>query len=63
MNILDDAPVGLLVVLAVVGILLAALLSAGEAAVTRISRSAVAEIVDNRRDLAYRVQRVGTERV
>lgn len=61
MNILDDAPVGLLVVLAVVGILLAALLSAGEAAVTRISRSAVAEIVDNRADLASRVQRLVAE--
>lgn len=61
MNILHGAPVGLLIVLAVSGITLAALLSAGEAAVIRVSRSAVSEIVENRKDLARRIRRLTSD--
>lgn len=58
MTLSGHAPVGLLVALAVLGILLAAVLSAGEAAVIKISRSSVAEIVDRRKDSAARIQRL-----
>lgn len=42
-----DAPVGLLVVLSVAGIVVAALLSAGEAALSRVTRAAAAELAAN----------------
>ena len=42
-NLLHDAPVGVLITVAILGIITAAAMSAGEAAVTKISRSAVAE--------------------
>lgn len=58
MSVAGDIPVGLLLLLAVVGIALAAILSAGEAAVLRISRSAVSEIIDHRPDSAARIQRL-----
>lgn len=58
MNALSGAPVGWLLVLALLGISLAALLSAGEAAVVRVTRTAVGEIVENRREIAERVQRL-----
>ncbi|MFS0699214.1 hemolysin family protein [Cellulomonas sp. 179-A 4D5 NHS] len=58
---MTDIPVGLLVVLAVVGIALAAALSAGEVAVVRVTRSAVTELFAERRPGAARVHRL-TER-
>jgi len=42
---MTDAPVALLVLLAVLGFAAAAALSAGEIAVVRVSRAAVAELV------------------
>ena len=52
---MTSAPVGLLLVLAAVGILLAAALSAGEVAVRRVTRAAVSELVTERRPGALRV--------
>ncbi|MFD2839167.1 hemolysin family protein [Populibacterium corticicola] len=43
MNLFSDAPVGALIVCAILGIALAALLSAGEVAVVGVSRAALAE--------------------
>lgn len=56
MNSLADAPVGILVTVAVLGIVTAAVMSAGEAAVLKISKSAVQEASDARPNLAYRLQ-------
>jgi CBS domain containing-hemolysin-like protein len=53
---MNDAPVVLLVVLAVLGIVAAALLSAGEVAVGHVSRAAVAELIADRRPAALRVR-------
>ncbi|HUX69641.1 MAG TPA: CNNM domain-containing protein, partial [Cellulomonadaceae bacterium] len=50
-----SAPVGLLLVLAAVGILLAAALSAGEVAVRRVTRAAVSDLMAERRPSAVRV--------
>ncbi|PFG32794.1 hemolysin family protein [Sanguibacter antarcticus] len=58
MNTLSGAPIGWLLVFALVGISLAALLSAGEAAVVRVTRTAVGEIVDTRSEIADRIQRL-----
>jgi len=55
MNGLADVPVGLLVTIAVIGIALAALLSAAEAAVLRVTRAAVAEIAERKPATAHRV--------
>lgn len=55
---MTDIPVGLLVVLAVVGIALAAALSAGEVAVVRVTRAAVTELFADRRPGAERVHRL-----
>ncbi|WP_258723690.1 hemolysin family protein [Cellulomonas sp. NS3] len=55
---MTDIPVGLLVVLAVVGIALAAALSAGEVAVVRVTRAAVTELFAERRPGAARVHRL-----
>jgi len=51
----SDAPVALLVVVAVVGTVLAALLSAGEVAVLRVTRAAVTELVAQRHRSADRI--------
>ncbi|WP_051640098.1 hemolysin family protein [Cellulomonas sp. URHE0023] len=53
---MTDAPVALLVVLAVLGIAAAAALSAGEIAVVRVSRAAVTELVAERHPAAGRVR-------
>jgi len=53
-----DVPVALLVVVAVLGVLAAALLSAGEIAVGRVSRAAVTELVAERHPASHRVQRL-----
>ncbi|QTE28474.1 hemolysin family protein [Pengzhenrongella sicca] len=55
---MNDAPIGLLIVVATAGILLAALLSAGEAAVLRVTRSAVSELVTDGHPSAARVRRL-----
>lgn len=55
MNQLVDVPVGILLVIALLGIALAALLSAGEAAVLRVTRAAVAEIAERKPATASRV--------
>jgi len=55
---MSAAPVGLLVAVASAGIILAALLSAGEAAVLRVTRSAVSELVTEGRPRADRVRRL-----
>jgi CBS domain containing-hemolysin-like protein len=56
-----DAPVGALLLLAVLGVLAAALLSAGEAALSRLTRTAAADLVASGRRGARAVQRL-TER-
>ncbi|CAM5780711.1 hemolysin family protein [Cellulomonas persica] len=53
---MSDVPVGLLVVVAVLGTVLAAALSAGEVAVVRVTRAAVTELVAQRHAAAARVQ-------
>ena len=53
---MTDAPVALLVLLAVLGFAAAAALSAGEIAVVRVSRAAVAELVAARHPAAGRVR-------
>ena len=58
---MSAAPVGLLVTLATAGFVLAALLSAGEAAVLRVTRSAVSELVTDGHRSAARVRRLTTE--
>ncbi|HEY5515211.1 MAG TPA: hemolysin family protein [Pengzhenrongella sp.] len=55
---MSAGPVGLLVGVAAVGIVLAALLSAGEAAVLRVTRSAVSELVTEGRPHADRVRQL-----
>jgi CBS domain containing-hemolysin-like protein len=55
---MTDVPVGLLLVVAAIGILLAAALSAGEVAVRRVTRAAVSELVADRRPSAMRVRRL-----
>ena len=55
---MSTAPVGLLVAVATAGILVAALLSAGEAAVLRVTRSAVSELVTDGHPAAARVRRL-----
>ena len=57
-----DAPVGALVALAVLGITVAALLSAGEAALSRLTRSAAAELVAAGHRGAVGVQRLTEHR-
>jgi len=52
----NDVPVGLLVVVAVLGTALAAALSAGEVAVVRVTRAAVTELVAQRHPAAQRIQ-------
>ena len=53
-----NAPIALLVVLTVVGIALAALLSAGEVAVVRVTRAQATELVADRHPSAARVVRL-----
>ncbi|MBI9114367.1 HlyC/CorC family transporter [Sanguibacter sp. YZGR15] len=53
---MSDAPLGLLLVVAVVATVLAAVLSAAEVAVLRVTRSAVTEILDNKPDVESRVR-------
>ena len=55
---MSAGPVGLLTLVAAGGITLAALLSAGEAAVLRVTRSAVSELVTDSRPRAQRVRRL-----
>jgi len=55
---MTQPPVGLLLVLAVVGILLAAALSASEVAVLRVTRAAVTELYSTRHAAADRVRKV-----
>ncbi|RYV52569.1 hemolysin family protein [Pengzhenrongella frigida] len=55
---MNAAPIGLLVALAAAGIVLAALLSAGEAAVLRVTRSAVSDLVVEGRPHADRIRRL-----
>lgn len=55
---MTDVPVGLLVALAVLGIAFAAAMSAGEVAVTRVSRAAVTDLVAEQHPAAWRVRRL-----
>ena len=55
---MSAAPIGLLAALATAGIILAALLSAGEAAVLRVTRSAVSDLVTAGHPAAARVRRL-----
>ncbi|HEY8717332.1 hemolysin family protein [Pengzhenrongella sp.] len=55
---MNAGPVGLLALVAALGIVLAALLSAGEAAVLRVTRSAVSEVVTDGHPLAERIRRL-----
>ncbi|WP_230685125.1 CBS domain-containing protein [Cellulomonas sp. JZ18] len=55
---MSDVPVALLVAVAVVGIVLAATLSAGEVAVLRVTRARVAELEAERPGAAARVRRL-----
>lgn len=55
---MSAGPVGLLILVAASGIILAALLSAGEAAVLRVTRSAVSELVTDSQPRAERVRRL-----
>ncbi|WP_435300331.1 hemolysin family protein [Timonella sp. A28] len=56
MNLLNDAPIAVLIVIAVLGISFAAVLSAGEAAVLRVTRGAVIELAERHPHAASRVQ-------
>lgn len=58
MHLLDGAPVALLVTFALAGLILAALLSASEAALHRITRSTVAQLVADRPVPGNRIQRL-----
>ena len=58
---MTGAPVGLLLVLGVLGIVLATALSAGEAAIWRVTRTAVAELATVRRPWARRTQQLAAE--
>ncbi|WP_029288954.1 hemolysin family protein [Cellulomonas sp. HZM] len=53
---MTDVPVGLLVVVAVLGVLVAAAMSAGEVAVLRVSRAAVTDLVAEQHPAAQRVR-------
>jgi CBS domain containing-hemolysin-like protein len=59
---MNDVPIGLLGALTLLAVLLAAVLSAGEAAVLRIGRSAVADLLAARHPAAERVRRLTEER-
>lgn len=59
---MNDVPIGLLAALAVLALLVAAVLSAGEAAVQRVTRAQVAELVASGRRGADRVQRLCEDR-
>lgn len=59
---MNDVPIGLLVALTVLALLVAAVLSAGEAAVQRVTRAQVAELVASGRRGADRVQRLCANR-
>ncbi|QZN84617.1 hemolysin family protein [Cellulomonas sp. C5510] len=60
---MNAVPVGLLATLTVAAVLAAAVLSAGEAAVLRIGRSAVADLLAARHPAAERVRRLAEDRV
>lgn len=60
---MSGVPVGLLATLTVVAVLVAAVLSAGEAAVLRIGRNAVADLLAARHPSAERVRRLAEDRV
>lgn len=60
---MNAVPVGLLATLTVAAVLVAAVLSAGEAAVLRIGRSAVADLLAARHPAAERVRRLADDRV
>lgn len=59
---MNTVPVGLLAALTVLAVLAAAVLSAGEAAVLRIGRNAVADLLTARHPAAERVRRVAEDR-
>lgn len=59
---MNEVPVALLATLTVVAVLVAAALSAGEAAVVRIGRTAVADLLAARHPAAERVQRLTDDR-
>lgn len=58
MTFLSDVPVAALVVVALIGITLAALLSAGEVAVVSASRASVADLIARKPDKARRIARL-----
>lgn len=60
---MSTVPVGLLATLTVAAVLVAAVLSAGEAAVLRVGRSAVADLLAARHPAAERVRRLAEDRV
>ncbi len=60
---MSGVPVGLLATLTVAAVLVAAVLSAGEAAVLRIARNAVADLLAARHPAAERVRRLAEDRV
>ncbi len=55
---MSDVPVGVLIAVAVLGIAAAAVMSAGEVAVLRVTRAAVAELFADRNPAAARVERL-----
>jgi CBS domain containing-hemolysin-like protein len=59
---MTEVPVGLLVVLTVLAVLVAAALSAGEAAVLRVGRNDLADLLSGRHPAAERVQRLAEDR-
>lgn len=59
---MNEVPVGLLAGLAVLALVVAALLSAGEAAIQRITRAQVAELIARRHPAADRIERLCADR-
>jgi len=59
---MNDVPLGFLVAVALIGIVLAAAMSAGEVAVVRITRAAVTELIAERHPAAERVRRLVEQR-
>ncbi|MEV7972220.1 hemolysin family protein [Cellulomonas sp. NPDC089187] len=59
---MNEVPIGLLVALAVLALLIAAVLSAGEAAILRVSRSQVADLAAAKHPAAGRIERLCEDR-
>lgn len=59
---MSEVPIGLLVTLAVLALLVAALLSAGEAAILRVSRGQVADLAATRHPAAERIEALCEDR-